>query len=311
VSYVPTAASDIIKKPQFVEELVDGTLPLASPSFKTCGFIDSIGEDIAIENNQIRPVGSYDIKRVVKMGEDIGSSLEFQPVDFRVMKYGMLLPISPTTTPGDPTMVAPNGTVGVSVSLLLSALINGVEKYKVYKGVRFDGVSGDISRDGGFKVSMPFKARDVTDWTATPTFVTPTFATDPGTDPWSGITSGADPLDIGGVKYDTTSFKFDINFGIARPKFNGQTSFKLSKAVTRTMQVTFNTVTIGGALVGDMRGFTPRDVEYTVVSGGGSKIKFNQCKFISYSKPVSGDSEDIWMEEFTAIPENGVTITGT
>jgi hypothetical protein len=227
------------------------------------------------------------------------------------MKYGMLLPVSPATTPPDPTMVAPNGTNGVSISLLLTALINGVEKYKIYKGIRFDGVSGDISRDGGFKVSMPFKARDVTDFIAAPSFTTPTYATDPGTDPWSGITSGADPLDIGGTKYDTTSFKFDIKFAIARPKFNGQTTYKLSKPVTRTLQVTFNTVTIGGSLVGDLRGFTPRDVEYTIVSGGAKKIKFNQCKFISYAKPVSGDSEDIWMEEFTAIPENGVTITDT
>lgn len=293
---------------------MDGTLPVTvtgGTKFVSCGFVESLGEDIAENNNQIRPLGSFDVQKKIRLGEEITGEIVFQPFDFKLMKYGINNPIAPSATPADPTMVAPNGTNGVSLSILYTALINGVEKWKVYKGVRFDGCSATIERESGFKVTMPFHCKDVTDWVVTPTF-TPaaTYASAPALTPWSGITSGADPLDINGVKLDTTSFKFDIGWTIARPSFNGLTTYKLSKPIKREIKVSFNTVTIGGATVGDLRGYTPRDIEYTIVAGGTNKIKFNACNFDTYSKPVEGDSDDIWMEEYEAQATNGVTFTG-
>lgn len=312
MSYVPTGAADIIKQPQFTEETTEGTLPLSGPTFVSCGFVESLGEDIAIQNNQVRPLGSYDVQKKIKLGEEISSEIVFQPGDFKLMKRGLLTPVSPSTTPADPTMVAPNGTNGVTISILMTALINGTEKWKIYKGVKFDGCSGTIERESGFKVTMPFKCKDVTDWVATPTFSpAATYAAAPSLTPWSGITSGADPLDIAGSKYDTTTFKFDVNWTIARPSFNGLTTFKVAKPIKREIKVSFNTVTVGGTLVGDLRGFTARDIEYTIVSGGANKIKFNACNFDSYAKPVSGDSDDIWMEEYEAQATGGITLTGT
>lgn len=315
MSYVPTASADILKQPQYTEESVDGTLPTTvagGTKFISCGFVESLAEDIAENNNQIRPLGSFDVQKKVRLGEEITGEIVFQPFDFKLMKYGILTPVAPSATPPDPTMTAPNGTIGVSLSILFTALINGTEKWKVYTGVRFDGCSGTIERESGFKVTMPFRAKNVTDWTATPTF-TPAaqYAANPALTPWSGVTSGADPLDINGVKYDTTSFKFDVGWTVARPSFNGLTTYKLSKAIKREIKISFNTVTIGGALVGDLRGYNARDVEYTIVTAGANKIKFNQCNFDSYSKPVEGDSDDIWMEEFEAQATNGVTFTGT
>ena len=314
MSYVPTAAADIIKQPQFTEETVDGTLPTVvtgGTTFVSCGFVESLGEDIKEANNQVRPLGSYDVQKKIQLGEEITSSIVFQPSDFKLMKRGILTPVAPSATPPDPKMVAPNGTNGVSISILFTALINGTEKWKVYTGVRFDGCSGTIERAGGFKVTMPFHAKNVTDWTATPTF-TPAavYAANPALTPWSGITSGADPLDINGTKYDTTSFKFDIGWTIARPSFNGLTTYKLSKPIKREIKVSFDTVTIGGTLVGDLRGYTPRDIEYTIVAAGVNKMKFNQCNFDSYSKAVSGASDEIWMEQYEAQATNGITFTG-
>jgi hypothetical protein len=315
MSYIPTGAADIVKQPQFTEETVDGTLPVTvtgGTHFVSCGFVESLGEDIAENNNQVRPLGSYDVQKKIQLNEEISGEIVFQPSDFKLMKRGILTPISPSTTPADPTMVAPNGTNGVSISILFTALINGTEKWKVYKGVRFDGCSGTIERESGFKVTMPFHAKDVTDWTVTPTF-TPaaTYAAAPSLTPWSGITSGADPLDINGVKYDTTSFKFDVNWTIARPSFNGLTTYKLSKPIKREIKVSFNTVTIGGSLVGDLRAFTPRDVTYTIVGPSTNKIAFNQVAYDTYSKPIAGDSDDVWMEEYEGQATNGITFTGT
>lgn len=312
MSYIPTAAADIVKQPQFTEELIDGTTPLSGPTFVSCGFVESLNENVDEANNQIRPLGSYDVQKKVRLNEEVTGEITFQPSDFKLMKRGILNPVSPSATPPDPTMVAPNGTNGVSITLLYTALVNGTEKWKLFKGVRFDGCSGVIERESGFKVTMPFHAKDVTDYAATPTFApAATYAAAPSLTPWSGISSGADPLDINSIKYDTTSFKFDINWTIARPSFNGLTTFKLSKPIKREIKVSFNTVTIGGALIGDLRGFTARDVEYTIVTAGANKIKFNQCNFDGYSRAVAGDSDDVWMEEFTAQATNGVTFTGT
>lgn len=312
MSYIPTVAADIIKQPQFTEELIDGTLPLSAPTFVSCGFVETLGEDIKESSNAVRPLGSYDVQKKIQLGEEVSSSITFQPSDFKLMKRGINNPTPSSSTPPDPSMVAPNGTNGVSISILYSALINGVEKYKVYKGVRFDGCSGTIERAGGFKVTMPFHAKDVTDWTVAPTFApAATYAANPSLTPWSGITSGADPLDINGVKYDTTQFKFDIGWKIARPSFNGLTTYKLSKPVNREIKLSFNTTTIGGALVGNLRSFTARDIEYTIVAAGVNKMKFLACNFDTYAKPVSGDSDEIWMESYEAQATGGIVFTGT
>lgn len=304
---VPTGAPDVIKKPQFVEETTEGVLPLTSPSFKSCGLVQSIGRDIAIDNNKIRPLGEYDIKKQVKLGETHTSEIKFQPDNFRLMKYGMLLPISPSTTPADPTMASPNGTVGVSISILMSALIDGVEKYRVYRGVKFNGLSGEITRDGGFNVTMPFECVAIDDWGTAPVFVTPTYATDPTPDPWSGITSGADPLTINSIVYDTTSFKFDFDLGVQRFRPNGITTFKYSKSFQRNISLSWNTLVYNSVLVGDLRTFTPRTVAYTIATG--KVLTFPLVRTESYSAGMEGGSTDFAMEEFSGTGEGGLTIT--
>lgn len=305
---VPTGAPDVIKKPQFVEEPVEGTLPLSGPTFKTCGLVQSLGQDISIENNKIRPLGEYDVKKQVKLGEVYTSEIKFQPDNFALMKYGMLLPVSPTTTPADKTMVAPNNTVGVSISILMSALIDGVEKYKIYTGVKFNGISAEITREGGFNVTMPFQCISISDWVVAPTFSpAATYAADPTANPWSGISSGADPLTINSVIYDTTSFKFDIDLGVERFRPNGVTAFKYSKAFQRNLAVSWNALVINNVMIGDLRSYTPRNVAYTIATG--KVLTFNAVRAESYSASLEGGSTDFAMEEFSGVSEGGLTIT--
>lgn len=304
---VPTGAPDIIKKPQFVEETVEGTLPLASPVFKSCGLVQSLGADIAINNNKIRPLGEYDIKKQVQLGQTHTSEIKFQPDNFQLMKYGMLLPVSPTTTPPDKSMVAPNNTVGVSISIILSALIDGVEKYRTYTGVKFNGLSGEITREGGFNVTMPFECISISDWIAAPSFTTPTYASDPSADPWSGITSGADPLSINGVNYDTTSFKFDFDLGVQRFRPNGITTVKYSKSFQRNISLSWNALVYNNVLIGDLRSFTARTVAYRIATG--KILTFPLVRTESYSAGIEGGSTDFAMEEYSATGEGGLTIT--
>lgn len=319
---IPFGAPDVIKKLQFTEELVEGTLPLNNGAgtplatvFKSAGLVTRLGKEIAIENNKIRPLGEYDVKAQVKKGEKHTSEIRFQPSDFTLMKYGMLIPIPPTTTPPDPTMAAPNNTVGVSVSMLMSALINGVEKYRIYKGVRFNGITIDISRDDGFNCTMPFECVDIGDWTTAPVFSpAASYAANPSTNVWSGITSGADPLVINGTPYDTTSFTAEFDLGVERFRPNGITTFKYSKSFMRNITLSWNTLVFNNVLVGDLRAYTARQINYSITpAGAGHKeLQFLSVKTAGYSSNLEGDSKDFGMEEFSdATPEGGIVIVDT
>ena len=115
MSFIPSAQVDVVKRPQFVEEEVEGTLPLDNGlptpgpiTFKSVGWGMTLGEDIAIESDKLRMLGSYDVEKQLKLGQTITSEITYKPFDFKFAGYGLKKPIAPTVTPPDPTMVAPD-----------------------------------------------------------------------------------------------------------------------------------------------------------------------------------------------------------
>jgi hypothetical protein len=321
MSYIPAAQVDVIKRPQFVEELVEGTLPLNNGlptpgpiTFTTVGWGMTLGQDIAIENDKLRMLGSYDVEKQLKLGKTITSEISFKPFDFKLAGYGLKVPISPAVTPADPTGVARNGTVGVSLSILMSARIDGVEKYKIWKGIKFGGCSGEITRDGGCTFTMPFECKDVTDWGTEPVWSSgpANYAANPtATNPFTGISGGADPLKIATVAYDSNSFSFNCDLGVMNYKPLGQETFKFRKSMQRNITCDFNTLVKNNVLVGDLTAYTPRDVEYTFSSVGPKKIQFNGVQFESYVQNWDANSTDFAIEEFSGQASAGITITDT
>jgi hypothetical protein len=315
--HYPSGAPDVKKKLQFVEELTPGTLPLndgaGTPgpiTFKTCGFLQSVGKEIANDSNKIQPLGEYDIKSQVLMGRTYSSEVKFTPTDFKFMRYAMMLPIPATTTPPDAKMIAPNGTPGVTLSMYMTALVDGVEQNRVYKGTGFNSLACEITRDGGVNVTMPFEAMDITPWSSTPpSFLAGiTYAADLNAeDMWSGITSGADPLDIDGKKVDTTSFSFNVDLNVNRFKPNGVISNKYSKVFGRKIDIKFNALVLDNDLVGDLTTYAPIDVTYNITPT--YSIKFKDVKFDTYSAPIEGGSNDFWMEEFAGTSQGGIELT--
>lgn len=319
MSFKPTGAPDVVKPPMFVEELVEGTLPLndglptPGPTiFRSCGLVTALGKDIDVQMTTLRPLGFYDTQRQIKLGEQQTSTLQFHPFDFDLMKYG--LNVADLTTPANAGAGPYNETVGVSISILMSALIDGVEKYRIYKGVKFASMSLEISKANGFVVSMPFRAREITEWIAQPTFApAATFATLPAGEPWSGITSGPDPLKIDATAYPTTSFTADFDMGMNYYESNGQTTFDFSKAFKRDITLGFDTLVRNNTLIGDLGAFDTHTVEYTIHATGPKKLTFNNVRFNNYAAPLEGDSTNFATETFQGHPEgasgnNAVTI---
>lgn len=313
------AQVDVIKRPQFVEELVEGTLPLnngVTPTpgpitFTTMGWTSQLGEEIAIESDKLRMLGSYDVEKQLKLGYTVTSSIVTKPFDFKLAGYGMKVPIPPTVTPPDPTGVARNGTAGVSISILMSARIDGVEKYKIFTGVKFNGCEATVSREGGCTFTMPFEAQDVTDWTTEPVWTNgaPTYAPNPtATTPFTGISGGIDPLTINGVAYDTSEFSFNVDLGLNKYTPNGKETFKFRKSMQRNTTVDFNTLVKNNVLVGDLRAYTPRDVAYKFLSAGPKSITFHGVQFEGYNRPMDSTSTDFGIEEFSGMTSGGITI---
>jgi hypothetical protein len=321
MSFIPSAQVDVVKRPQFVEEKVEGTLPLnngVSPTpgpitFRSVGWGMTLGEDIAIESDKLRMLGSYDVEKQLKLGQTITSEITYKPFDFKFAGYGLKKPVAPTVTPPDPTMVAPNGTAGVSISILMSALIEGVEKFKIFTGVKFGGCSGEITRDGGCTFTLPFECKAVTGWVTEPIWSSgaPTYAPNPtATNPFTGISGGADPLTVATVPLDSTSFTFNVDLGMMNYTPLGQSTFKYRKSMQRNMTVELNNlVKADNVMIGNVTGYTPQDVEYTFFTG--KKLKFTGVQFESYVQNKDASSTDFWIEELSGQASGDLVITDT
>jgi len=321
MSFIPSAQVDVVKRPQFVEEITEGTLPLDNGlptpgpiTFRTVGWGMTLGEDIAIENDKLRMLGSYDVEKQLKLGQTITSEVTYKPFDFKFAGYGLKKPVAKTVTPADPTMVAPNGTSGVSISILMSALIEGIEKFKIFTGVKFGGCSGEITRDGGCTFTLPFEAKGVTGWVVEPTWAAgaPTYAPNPtATNPWTGISGGVDPLTIATVAYDSTSFSFNVDLGMMNYTPLGQSTFKFRKSMQRNMTCEFNTlVKADNVILGDVTAYTPRDIEYTFFPTT-KKLKFTGVQLESYVQNKDANSTDFWVEELSGQASGDLVITDT
>ena len=323
MSFIPTAQVDVVKRPQYVEEITEGTLPLdngVSPTpgpitFKSVGWGMTLGEDIAIENDKLRMLGSYDVEKQLKLGQTITSEITYKPFDFAFAGYGLKKPVARTVTPPDPTGVAPNGTSGVSISILMSALVEGIEKYKIWKGVKFGGCSGEITRDGGCTFTLPFECKDVTGWIAEPTWAAgaANYAANPtATNPFTGISGGADPLTLATIAYDSTSFSFNVDLGMMNYTPLGQSTFKYRKSMQRNMTVDFNTlVKSDNVILGEVTNYTPIDVEYTFKDTPLKKMKFTGVQFESYVRNADANSTDFWIEELSGQASGDLVLTDT
>lgn len=196
----------------------------------------------------------------------------------------------------------------------MSARIDGVEKFKIWTGVKFGGCSGEITRDGGCSFTLPFECKTVSDWIVEPTWspAPAVYAPNPtATTPFTGISGGIDPLTIATVPYDSSSFSFNCDLGVMNYKPLGQETFKFRKSMQRNITCDFNTLVKNNVLLGDVRGYTPRDVKYRFQETPEKSITFNGVQFESYVRNLDAGSTDFGIEEVSGQASAGITITDT
>ena len=77
------------------------------------------------------------------------------------------------------------------------------------------------------------------------------------------------------------------------------------------MTCEFNTlVKADNVIIGDVRGYTPRDVEYTFFPVT-KKLKFTGVQFEGYVQNKDATSSDFWIEELSGQASGDLVITDT
>ena len=308
LNFTPTGSWRFAKKPQFVEEETYGVLPLAaagstSTKFTTIGHVTEATAEPTPEQELVRVLGDRDLFSVVKLGLDYAFSITYRPVSTTFMRYGTELP--DMVVPPDATATARNGTNGVSLSILMSAYINGTEKWLIYKGVNTEDIEINVTRTGGVEVTQNFRCKEITGWVAEPLFApAATYATDPATDPWSSLTGGTTPMNLnkgaGPVEYKTNSYTLSVaqNLGDIRP--NGTPSLAYLGPTNRDVTCTFDTWVKDSVLYDDMvNDVNYSTLAYTLNSVGPKVATVSNAKITGYERTQTGGTTDFLMESIT------------
>jgi hypothetical protein len=311
LNFKPTGSWLFMKKPQFVEETTFGVLPLnngaAGPTvFTSVGHLTEATKEPTPEQEMVRVLGSRDLFSCIKLGVDYAFSMSYRPVSTGFMRYGTQLPdVATVADPGPAT--ARNGTNGVSISILTSALINGTEKFLIYKGCHTDSITVTVSRTGGVEVEQSFRCADITGWIAEPTFSPAcTYAADPTGDPWTSLTGGTTPLQIdtgsGNVEFKTDNFEYEVNQNLGDVRPNGTPSLAFlgptNREITMTADMWVKDSVLYDAMLADTN--LPA-VTYTLNTTGPKTAAFSNNKITGYTSTATGGTTDFLKETITFV----------
>src|SRR4029079_7224432 len=116
-----------------------------------------------------------------------------------------------------------------------SQTIDGTEKYEIFKGLITTNYVNEITRLG-VNVTQDFEGADNSDFGANAAAIGVGSATlitaDPTESPWTGISSGLDPIDLAGVKENVGRAQYSAAWGIAKLRPNGTISIKYQGAAS-------------------------------------------------------------------------------
>jgi hypothetical protein len=289
IDFVPTGAWELILHPQYVEEDDGyGITPLDGNVWQNCGVTTEIGMDVTIEEDVVRILGSRDIYNQLKLGVAYAFALRYKAQGTKNMRYGTELPAR--TPAPDHTMVAPNGTNFASRSIKLSAFIDDLEKWRLYKGTKVSTIAGAISRDAGIEITENYLCKAITEWTTEPAWTNDTDAGAISGNPWTGISMGPDPLDVAGTKIQCPVFNWSVDQGLGQIRPTGIDSVYYLGPTNRSITFDFQTWVKGNKQILDTVGHTAQLIKYLM--NAGAELQIAGSKYNTYSHSiVTGSAE--------------------
>lgn len=195
---VATTGAQAVKAPQWVEEATYGTMP-ASPTFSWVGLESQIDTNADPDLQKINAVAYEDVQAVLLGKEADVLKLTYYPQNSTFLKYAI----------NSVNWTTPAGTIAASLSLLWSILLNGTENFMTANGCRPDSLKLSVSAGQKLEADFELMAKQVNPATTTgPT--TPTYAANPGGNPWNYSDEGTTPVTFGGTNLDITKMEVDF-----------------------------------------------------------------------------------------------------
>lgn len=249
--------------------------------------------EVTVEEDIVRILGNRDIYNQIKLGLGYAFAIRYRAQGTQFMRYGTEL--AARTPTADNTMVLPNGTNFVSLSILLSSYIDNAEKWRIYKGVKTGSVAISISRDAGTEVTQNMVAKDITEWTVEPVWVNNTAAGAISGNPWTGISMGPDPLSVAGTVVQCPTFNLNVDQGLGQLKPTGIESVFYLAPTNRDITFDFSTWVKGSTRIQQVKGHTPLAI--TFLMNAGATIGIVDAKFNSYNSGIVTGEAEFLMEE--------------
>lgn len=292
MSYIPTGAFYIQKRPQYVEESTFGTTP-SSPTFLSVGSMQDMAYNADIPNVKYRQLGSRDIYQVIKTGEMYGIVFKYQPFNTNFMKYGTEYPNLSAT-----------GNVAKSLSMVWSQNINNVENFFLASGFRTERIEIDVT-ETAVMVTQTMVGKNISTPTTTyPGTGTPTYAAADTGNPWTGLTSGSLPLTINSLNYDVTRFRVSVAQNLDKVKPNGETVIKFLEPTNRDIVVDMDMVVQNTTTLADVKTLVARNATYMLNSATSSQISLTNLYLEKYASSDSPTQNKIKMASFSGVAQS-------
>jgi hypothetical protein len=285
LSYTPTGEWYIRKLLQYVEETTFGTTP-SSPAFTQAGVVQDITANVNIPETLYRQLGSRDPYKDVKYGEAYDIQIKYMPVDAVMLKYGV-------------NLAAGAGTVGKSLSLLISQDINTTENYVLFTGARTNTIDIEITETGPVMVTQSIKMKNMSTPSSAHGLTTPTFAGAIAAAPWTNINGGSLPLTINALTYDCARFKISVGTNLDTVQPIGETILKFLEPTIRTISVDFDMYVKDTATLADTKALTARTATYSLDTGSTTVINMTNLQLNKYSSTDSATSANIKKASFS------------
>lgn len=283
-TYVPTGEYYVRKILQYVEETTFATTP-ASPTFLAAGVVADVTTNVTIPETVYRQLGSRDPYRDVKFGEAYEVQCKYMPVDSTMMKYGV-------------NVAAGTGTVGKSLSLLMSQDINTTENYVLFQGSRTNTIDIEITEGGPIMVTQTLKCKNITTPSTSHGLTTPTFAGVINTAPWSNVNGGSQPFKINALGYDLSRFKMSVSTGLDTVQPIGETLTKFIEPTLRTITIDMDMYVQDTVTLADVKSLTARSAVYTLDTTAPTTLTMTNLQLNKYSSVDSATSANIKKASF-------------
>jgi hypothetical protein len=285
MSYQPTQTSKNTKPLLRLEETTYG-VPTPNGTWQHVGIATEFSWSKNRDLEELFMVSLLDRYGEYAFGTEYEFTLNYAMVDTKMFRYGSVLP-------------AGSGTIAKGVTFLQSKLIDGVEKFRIFKGNITSELS--VTYERILIVEQTFAPRSITHWLTQAerdTEIGATANTSPAAlteDPYLVTSSGTlDPLTINALPIDIGEFELNIEWETLIWQPQNHIEPKFVGANRRTVSGSLNS-TIKDNVIEDLtinRNAVPMVLQISNAPGDDVDWTFGGVRFANYEVEDVADSDE-------------------